>query len=99
MARSVLSICSANQSLAAEFDDIRHIGRAHNYSLSFVNVHIGIGLSKYQTKKAETTSPSTTTRATIEQQKKRMYVEITYAGQTTNSIRSKFTHLSRTNYV
>jgi hypothetical protein len=50
-------------------------------------------LSKYLTKKAETTSPLTTI-TTIELKKKHMYVEIPYVGQTTNSIRSKFKHLS-----
>jgi hypothetical protein len=94
MIRRALSICSTYQSLAVDFE-IRRIGRANNYLLSFVNVHIGVGLSKYLTKKAETTSISPlTTTTTIEPQKKRMYVEIPYAGQTTNSTRNKFKHLS-----
>jgi hypothetical protein len=94
MIRRALSIRSTYQSLAVEFDEIRRIGRANNYPSSFIDIHIGIGLSKYLTTKAKTSSPTTPTTTTIELKKKHMYVEIPYVGQTTNSVRSKFTHLS-----
>jgi hypothetical protein len=92
MIRRALSICSTYQSLAAEFDRITRIGRANNYPLSFVHVHSGIGLSKYLMTKDEITSP--TPPKASEDKKKRMYVEIPYVGQTTISIKRKYTHLS-----
>jgi hypothetical protein len=55
---STLSICSTYQSFTIEFDEIRRIGQANNYPLSFINVHIGIGLRKYLMKKDQTTSPA-----------------------------------------
>jgi alpha-glucosidase (family GH31 glycosyl hydrolase) len=83
--------------LTTNVSDVLHI--LNNYPLSFTNVHIAIGLSRYLIKRAEKNSPSTlttttTTPATIELNRKRMYVEIPYVRQTTYSIRSKFTHLS-----
>jgi hypothetical protein len=77
MIRRALSICSIYQALAAEFDEIRRIGRANNHHLSFIHVHIEMVMSKCLTKKAETTSLPTIT-LTIELKKKRMYVEIPY---------------------
>jgi hypothetical protein len=64
MIRRAVSICSTYQLLAVEFDEIRRFDRANNYPLSLINVHIEMGLSKYLTKKAETTSPSPPTKAT-----------------------------------
>jgi hypothetical protein len=95
MIRRALSICSTYPSSTAEFNGIRRVGRANSYPSSFINIHIDIGLSKYLTMKAKTSSPATPETTTIEQQKKCMYVEIPYVGQTTSSIRSKFKHLSR----
>jgi hypothetical protein len=94
MIRRALSICSTYQSLAVEFDEIRRTGRANNYHSSFIDIHIGIGMSKYLTMKAKTSSLATPETTTIEPQKKRMYVAIPYIGQTTSSIKNKFTHLS-----
>jgi hypothetical protein len=50
------------------------------------------GLSKTLTKKVETTSSPTTTTTIIELKNKRMYVEITYIGQTTNQLDTKQAH-------
>jgi hypothetical protein len=91
MIRGGLSICSTYPLLAAEFDEMRRIGRANNYPSP--SVHIGMDLSEHLTKKAKTTLSSTTTTTTTELKKKRMYAEMPYVGHTTNSIRSKLAHI------
>jgi hypothetical protein len=52
-----LTICSTYTSLAAEFNEIRRIGQANDYPISFIDTHIGIGLSRHLAKNNETASP------------------------------------------
>ena len=91
MIRRALAICSTYASLVAEFDEIRRICQANDYPTSYVDTHIGIGLSRYMAKQNGT--PSSTPKP-IGCDKKRMYVEIPYIGQTTDSMKNKFLHLS-----
>ena len=91
MIRRALSICSTYTSLVAEFDEIRRISQANDYPASFIDTHIGMGLSRYMAKQNGTSSP---TPKPIGCDKKRMYVEIPYVGQTTDSMKKKFSHLS-----
>jgi hypothetical protein len=89
MIRRALSICSTYASLVAEFDEIRRIGQANDYPISFIDTHIGMGLSRYMAKKNDAPTPKP-----IGCDKKRMYVEIPYVGRTTESMKKKFSHLS-----
>ena len=89
MIRRALSICSTYASLVAEFDEIRRISQANDYPISFIDTHIGMGLSRYMAKKNNTPTPKP-----IGCDKKRMYVEIPYIGRTTESMKKKFSHLS-----
>ena len=89
MIRRALSICSTYASLVAEFDEIRRISQANDYPISFIDTHIGMGLSRYMAKKNNTSTPKP-----IGCDKKRMYVEIPYVGRTTESMKKKFSHLS-----
>jgi hypothetical protein len=89
MIRRALSICSTYASLVAEFDEIRRVSQANDYPISFIDTHIGMGLSRYMAKKNETPTPKP-----IGCDKKRMYVEIPYVGRTTESMKKKFSHLS-----
>ena len=91
MIRRALSICSNYKLLSIEFNEIRRIGQANGYPLSFIDVHIGIGLSRYLGKKNK--QPI---EPIIGCEKKRMYVEIPYTGQTTRSMKKQFIHLSST---
>jgi hypothetical protein len=91
MIRQALSICSTYPSLVTEFDEIRRIGQANDCPASFIDTHIGIGLSQYMAKQNDAPSP---TPKPIGCDKKRMYVEIPYVGQTIDSMKKKFAHLS-----
>jgi hypothetical protein len=47
MVRRALSICSSFTSLTTEFDEVRRIGLANGYPLSFIDLHIGIGFGNH----------------------------------------------------
>ena len=47
MARRALSVCSTYLSLTEEFAEIRRYGLANGYPRWFIDVHIGVGLSRY----------------------------------------------------
>jgi hypothetical protein len=83
MIRRALSICSTYASLVAEFDEIRRIGQANDYPTSFIDAHIGVGLSRYMAEQNDASSP---TPKPIGCDKKRMYAEIPYVKQTTDSM-------------
>ena len=89
MVRRALSICSSYTSLTAEFDEVRRIGQANGYPLSFIDVHIGIGLSRHLGKNDQKQED-----VVLGCQKKQMYVEIPYTGQTTLTMKKQFSHLS-----
>ena len=89
MVRRALSICSAYLSLTKEFEEVRRYGQANGYPKFFINVHIGVGLSRY----VERQIPRTIDRPSG-CDKKRMYVEIPFIGRTAQSIKQRFTHLS-----
>ena len=74
MVRRALSICSTNLSLTEEFAEIRRNGLANGYPRSFIDIHIGVGLSRYMEKQMGC-------------EKKRMYVEIPFIGRTTQSMK------------
>ena len=88
MVRRALSICSSYTSLTAEFDEVRRIGQANGYPISFIDTHIGIGLSRHLRKNDDKQD------VVLGCQKKRMYVEIPYTGQTTITMKKQFSHLS-----
>ena len=89
MVRRALSICSSYTSLTAEFDEVRRIGQANGYPLSFIDVHIGIGLSRHLGK-----NDPKQEEVVLGCPKKQMYVEIPYTGQTTLTMKKQFSHLS-----
>ena len=88
MIRRALSICSSYMSLTAEFDEVRRIGQANGYPLSFIDTHIDIGLSNHLGKNEKKQE------VVLECKKKQMYVEIPFTGQTTQTMKKQFSHLS-----
>ena len=81
MVHRALSICSTYLSLTEEFAEIRRYGLANGYLRSFIDTHIGVGLSRYMERQ-------------IGCDKKRMYVEVPFVGRTTQSMKQQFHHLS-----
>jgi hypothetical protein len=73
MVPRALSICSAYLSLTETFQEIRRYGQANGYPNSFIDVHIGLGLSRCMER------PSGC-------DKKRMYVETPFIGRKTQSL-------------
>jgi hypothetical protein len=86
-----LSICSTYASVVVQFDETPRIGQANDYPTSFIYTHIGMGSSRYMAKQNNAPSP---TPKPIGCDKKRMYTELPYVGQTTYSMKKKFAHLS-----
>ena len=81
MVRRALSICSTYLSLTEEFAEIRRYGQANGYPRSFIDIHIGVGLSRYMERQMVC-------------EKKRMYVEVSLIGRTAQSMKQRFHHLS-----
>ena len=92
MIRRAISICSNYSALSIEFDEIRRIGQANKYPRSFIDVHIGIGLSKYLAKNEQQQQKE----IILGCEKKHMYVEIPFTGRTTHSMKNQFKHLAGT---
>ena len=89
MVRRAISICSTYELLSAEFKQIRQYGLANGYPGSFIDTHIGVGLSRYMEKQV-----TKTIEKPIGCEKKRMYVEIPFIGRTTQAMKQQFNHLS-----
>ena len=89
IARRALSICSIYLSLTEEFAEIRRYGLANGHPRSFIDIHIGVGLGRYMERQV----PQTTVRP-IDCEKKRMYVEISFIGRTTQLMKKRFNQLS-----
>ncbi|CAF1508570.1 unnamed protein product [Adineta steineri] len=87
MVQRALAVCSSYTLLSVEFDDIRKLGLQNGYSLSFIEARIGIALDKYRKRNTRIKTPI------IGSEKKRMYVEIPYAGRATYSFKKKLSRL------
>ena len=89
MVRRAISICSTYELLLVELKQIRRYGLANGYPRSFIDTHIGVGLSRYMQKQV-----SQVIEKPFGWEKKRMYVEIPFIGRTTQSMKQQFNHLS-----
>ncbi|CAF1663857.1 unnamed protein product [Adineta ricciae] len=90
MVQRALAICSTYTTLAAEFQEIRRIGVANGYPISFIDTRIGIGLNRQLAKN----DSNTTILPLIGCEKKRMYVEIPFIGRPTDLLKKRFSQLS-----
>ncbi|CAF1630184.1 unnamed protein product [Adineta ricciae] len=88
MIHRALNICSTYESLAIEFENIRQIGFHNGYSKSFIDTRIGTGLTKFL-------NPSVTnTSVNMEEEKKKMYIEVPYTGATTKPFTKQLARIS-----
>ncbi|CAF4370758.1 unnamed protein product, partial [Rotaria sordida] len=80
---------STYKHLEDEFNEIRRIGLLNNYPLSFIDTIIGIKLSQHRNKiftKIDT--------PIIENDKKKIYVEIPFIQSSTIGLKNKIKHLT-----
>ena len=84
-----LSICSTYTLLAKEFDEIRRICQLNDYPISFVDTCIGIGLTKHRNKNS-----GTKTLPDLDPAKRRMFVEIPFVGDKTESLKKQINRLT-----
>jgi hypothetical protein len=83
-----VATCSNYSSLAIEFENIRQIGLHNGYPLPFIDTRIGIALSNHL-KRSPT--PSTTI---VGCEKQKMYLEIPYAGSSTDPLKKKLSYIA-----
>jgi hypothetical protein len=93
MIQRAISICSTYSLLTVELDRIREICRLNGYPSSFVDTRIGIGITKYL-KKTETIQSKPTE---IGCAKRRMFVEIPYVGEQTETLKKQINRFTTTN--
>ena len=91
MIQRALSICSTYALLANEFDQIRRISQLNNYPMSFVDISIGIGLTKHRNKFNNNNNRNS---PMIGPEKRRMFVEIPYVGNKTETLKKQINRLT-----
>ena len=91
MIQRALSICSTYTLLANEFDEIRRISQLNNYPISFVDTCIGIGLTKHRNKFNNNNNMNL---PMIGPEKRRMFVEIPYVGNKTETLKKQINRLT-----
>ncbi|CAF1614524.1 unnamed protein product [Adineta ricciae] len=84
-----INVCSTYSLLSDEFEKIRQLSLKNGYPLSFIHTQIGIGLSRYLKRSKQITSTPI-----LGCEKKKLYVEIPYNGQSTDSFKKKLTQIS-----
>ena len=89
MIQRALSIWFTYTLLADEFDQVRRICQLNDYPLSFVDICIGIGLTKHRNKHSEPKNSPVIGRA-----KRRMFVEIPFVGSETESLKKQISRLT-----
>ena len=90
MIKRALSICSTYSLLTEEFDKIRTICQKNDYPAWFIDIRIGIGLSKYL-EKMKTNEPHLPVSGCP---KRRMFIEIPYIGEQTDALKKKISRLT-----
>jgi hypothetical protein len=85
-----ISVCSTYTLLAVELDEIRRVCYLNGYPRGFVNIHIGIGLTKYLKKNSEKSNQPPEAGC----EKGRMYVEVPYIGDQSDLMKTKLQRLS-----
>ncbi|CAF0998010.1 unnamed protein product, partial [Didymodactylos carnosus] len=86
MVQRALSICSSYSLLAKEFENIRQITKRNGYPSTFVDIRIGIGLTKWLGKDNDKRINTVT-----EPVKKKMFFELPYVGRSTDGLKRKLT--------
>jgi hypothetical protein len=88
MLRRAFLIYSSCTSLTGKFDEVRRIGQANDYPLSFIDVHTGIEISSHLGKNDKK-------QVVLVCQKKQVYVEISCTEQPAFTLTKQISHLSR----
>ncbi|CAF2900990.1 unnamed protein product [Rotaria sp. Silwood2] len=89
MINCALNICSTYKLLEDEFNEIRRFGLDNDYPLSFINTMIGIKLSHHRNKINKKLE-----QPIIENDKKKMYVEIPFISSSSSTLQNKIKHLT-----
>ncbi|CAF0858431.1 unnamed protein product [Didymodactylos carnosus] len=89
MVQRALSICSSYSLLAKEFENIRQITKRNGYPSTFVDIRIGIGLTKWLGK--DNSKRINTVTGPV---KKKMFFELPYVGSSTDGLKRKLTALA-----
>ncbi|CAF4709196.1 unnamed protein product, partial [Rotaria sp. Silwood2] len=89
MVNRALNICSTYKLLDDEFNKIRRFGLDNDYPLSFINTIIGIQLSQHRNKMITKLD-----KPIIENDKKKIYVEIPFITSSTSGLKNKIKHLT-----
>lgn len=92
MIQRAINICSTYTLLAEELDRIRDICHKNDYPKDFVDIRIGIGLSKHLESK-----PNGQNLPVAGCDKRRLFVEIPYVGQQTDLLKKKINLLTSKN--
>ena len=88
MIQRSLSICSTYTLLSNEVDQIRFSSQLNNYPSSFIDTCIGVGLTKYLNRNNTSYSP------VMGPEKRRMFVEIPYVGNKTETLKKQINRLT-----
>jgi hypothetical protein len=87
-----IKICSTYKALIYEFEHLRKVALANSYPLTFIEQHISRGLGKYmqlQQQKHKENMP------TIGCEKEKIYFELPYIGNATETLKMKLTCIIR----